>query len=87
MGDKPTTKHTIDRIDNDGDYCPENCHWATYTEQMTNQRHPSKSGVKGVYWYPRIKRWVARSDKQSGKKHLGTFLTKEEATIAVKNCL
>lgn len=38
MGPRPSDKHSIDRKDNDGPYCKENCKWSTKEEQNNNQR-------------------------------------------------
>lgn len=38
LGFRPSKRHSIDRVDNDGNYCKENCRWATKVEQERNKR-------------------------------------------------
>ncbi len=42
MGDPPTEKHTLERVDNSKGYGPDNCKWATYKEQLNNRRDSNR---------------------------------------------
>lgn len=62
MGERPSGK-TLDRINNDGNYEPGNCRWATGHEQRLNSRNPKRGFGSTVAPTARLMKPTSRGDK------------------------
>lgn len=82
MGEKPSKSHSIDRINVNEGYNPENCRWATAMEQARNRRNKksNKTGQPGVCWENHTKKWLATISK----KLIGRYENIEDAIAARK---
>ena len=76
--------YTLDRIDNDKGYSPENCRWADRATQVINQRmrRTNTSGYVGICWNNKNNNWVAKIKSGDFFIYIGSFPTKEEAVQA-----
>lgn len=86
MGQKPSKEYSLDRIDNERGYSPDNCRWTTRVIQNHNQRvrKDNSSGYKGVHWNAKGRKWEARMSINGKIHNLGFHSTKQEAIKARK---
>ena len=86
MGPRPSSEHSIERVDNSKGYSPSNCVWATATRQTRNTRArvTNRFGIKGVA-LTKSGNWHVNISVPLKRLNLGTFKDFFEACCARKS--
>lgn len=79
MEERPSDKHSVERLDVDGDYCKSNCVWETNDKQSRNRKmvKSNTSGTTGVRFDEKMSSWVATAKSLSGKDYYKSFSLKK----------
>jgi hypothetical protein len=87
MGNRPSSDHSLDRINNDGGYGPGNCRWATRAEQSRNRRNNRLVTINGRQQC--VTDWLAEGCVSRGTFWVRTALlgwtTEEAIATPVRN--
>jgi hypothetical protein len=84
LGARPSSKHSVDRINNLGNYEVGNVRWATKGEQNSNKEiyaHKKRTG-KGYSWSPANNKWIVQIRYKRKQHYVGYFVTEAEAKEA-----
>lgn len=71
MGNKPSIHHTIERVNNDGNYEPSNCKWATFLEQSRNKTTTVRLTLDGRPTYQAALARLLNVNPHTVEYHLG----------------
>jgi len=72
---------TLERVDVNGNYDPNNCTWATNKEQVINRRRrkDNKSGITGISFDKKSNKWRVQIGEKGTRKYIGMYADLDEA--------